>query len=72
MRWVACLGVYEKVMFKAMIHRTIGYTFNHKKTRAIIEGELIKFMEDPKNKEMIKDVVERCIIEYAKQTGYKL
>jgi len=58
-------------MFRAMLHRTIGYTFNHKKTRAIIEGELIRFMEDPKNKEMIKDVVERCIIEYAKSTGYK-
>ena len=59
-------------MFKAMIHRTIEYVFEHKKTRAIIEGELIRFMEDPKNKKMIKDVVERCIIEYAKQTGYKI
>ena len=60
------------MIFKAMLHRTISYIFNHKKTRDVIERELITFLEDPKNKEMIKDVVERCIIEYAKQTGYKI
>ena len=38
----------------------------------IMEDTFVKLMEDPKNKEMIKDVVERVIIEYAKSTGYKL
>jgi len=59
-------------MFKAMIHRTIGYVFNHQKTRLIIEDEIKRFMEDPKNREMIKDIAERVIIEYAKNTGYHI
>ena len=42
----------KDIMFRAMLHRTIGYTFNHKKTRAIIEGELIRFMEDPKTRKL--------------------
>ena len=60
------------MMFRAMLHRTIGYVFNHQKTRAIIEGELKKFMEDPKNREMIKEIAERVIIQYAHSTGYHL
>ena len=60
------------MMFRAMLHRTICDIYNQKKMRAIIEGELVRFMEDPKNREMIKEVAERVIIQYAKNSGYKI
>ena len=59
-------------MFRKMLRRTIDYIIEHRKTRAIIEDEIKRFMEDPKNKKMIKAVIERAIITYAKSTGYKM
>jgi len=60
------------MIFRAMLHRTIGYIFNHKKTRDVIERELIAFLEDPKTRKMFEKMLEQAILEYAKNSGYKL
>ena len=59
-------------MFKAMIHRTIEYVFEHKKTRAIMKDLFFEALEDPRTRKVFKEIAEKCIISYAKQTGYKL
>ena len=60
------------MIFKVVLHRTVKYLFNHKRTREVMEREIITFMEDPKNRKKLEAVLEQCIIEYAKNTGYKI
>ena len=59
-------------MFKSMIHRTIEYIFEHKKTRDIMKDSFFEALEDPRTRKVFKEIAEKCINEYAKQTGYKL
>jgi len=59
-------------MFKSMIHRTIEYIFEHKKTRDIMKDSFFEALEDPRTRKVFKEIAEKCIIEYAKQTGYKI
>ena len=46
------MAVCGSNMFRKMLRRTIDYIIEHKKTRVIIEDEIKRFMEDPKNKKM--------------------
>jgi len=55
-----------------MIHRTIEYIFEHKKTRDIMKDSFFEALEDPRTRKVFKEIAEKCIIEYAKQTGYKI
>ena len=57
-------------MFKVVLHRTVKYLFNHKRTREVMEREIIKILEDPKTRKLFEEVAEKAIIEYAKNTRY--
>ena len=55
-------------MFRAMLHRTIGYTFNHKKTRDIIINSFSDALKDPHTRKLFEDIAEKAVLEYAKKT----
>ena len=57
-------------MFKVVLHRTVKYLFNHKRTREVMEREIIRILEDPKTRKLFEDIAEKAIIEYAKNTRY--
>jgi len=59
-------------MFKAMIHRTIEYVFEHKKTRDIIINSFSDALKDPRTRKVFKKFAEECIIEYCRKTGYNV
>ena len=58
------------MIFKVVLHRTVKYLFNHKRTREVMEREIIKILEDPKTRKLFEDIAEKAIIEYAKNTRY--
>ena len=58
------------MIFKVVLHRTVKYLFNHKRTREVMEREIIRILEDPKTRKLFKEVAEKAIIEYTKNTRY--
>ena len=58
------------MIFKVVLHRTVKYLFNHKRTREVMEREIIRILEDPKTRKLFEEVAEKAIIEYAKNTRY--
>ena len=56
------------MMFKVVLHRTVKYLFNHKRTREVMEREIIRILEDPKTRKLFEEIAEKAIISYAKQT----
>ena len=73
MRWVACLGVYEMMKtFKFILHRSLVWIFTHKSTKKIMEDTFVKLMEDPKTNEIMEKCLEQALLNYAKNTGYKI
>ena len=58
------------MIFKVVLHRTVKYLFNHKRTREVMEMEIIRILEDPKTRKLFEEVVEKAILEYAKNTRY--
>jgi len=58
------------MIFKVVLHRTVKYLFNHKRTREVMEREIIRILEDPKIRKLFEEVAEKAIIEYAKNTRY--
>ena len=59
-------------MFRAMLHRTIGYTFNHKKTRDIIINSFSDALKDPHTRKLFENMLEECLLEYCRKTGYHI
>ena len=56
------------MIFKVVLHRTVKYLFNHKRTREVMEREIIRILEDPKTRKLFEDIAEKAILEYAKNT----
>jgi len=37
-----------------------------------MEREIIRILEDPKTRKLFEDIAEKCLLEYAKNSGYKI
>ena len=55
-----------------MLHRTIDYVIEHKKTRKILTDSFVEALKDPRVRKLFKEVAEKAVIEYAKSTGYHI
>jgi len=65
-------NMFKKIIFKKMLHRTIDYVIEHKKTRKILTDSFVEALKDPRVRKLFKEVAEKAVIEYAKSTGYKI
>jgi len=58
--------------FKYILHRSLVWIFTHKSTIKIMEQTFEKLMEDPKTREIMERCLEQALLNYAKNSGYKL
>ena len=62
----------KDMIFSQVLHRSLVWIFTHKSTMKIMEDTFVKLMEDPKTNEIMERCLEQALLNYAKNSGYKL
>ena len=60
------------MIFSQVLHRSLVWIFTHKSTKKIMEDVFVRLMENPETNEIMEKCLEQALLNYAKNTGYKI